>query len=304
MNLLNGLMKRLYWPGCRAYARHLGDRPADSVMRFLCGLEFRRTFGFWPDFVRPERFSEKIWSKQLHDRDPRLTMVSDKWRVRTFVARAVGCEVLVPLLWHGEDPEQLPFEQLPTRFVIKANHGCEYNIIVTDRSRLDHAAVVVKLKRWMNRNFGRDAGLGIAWSYTNIEPHIIVEEFLGGDDGPPVDYKFFCFSGRVEFFKVDVDRFGAHSARYFDKNLNPLELREVGFELSDGRVVLPGNIARMFAVAQILSKGFDFMRVDLYSVDGDIFFGELTPYPGGISNRLEPVTYDALFGDMWREASG
>ena len=304
MDFVNALSKRLYWPLCRAYARHLDDQPADALLRLLCSLEFYRVYGFWPNLVKPRRFSEKVWSRQLHDRDPRLTLVSDKWRVRDYVARTVGEKLLVPLVWHGSTPEEIPFDELPGRFVIKANHGCDYNIIVKNGAQLDRVEVVARLKSWMSENFGQDAGLGIAWGYTNITPHIIIENFLGHCDDAPEDFKLFCFSGRVEFFKIDFDRFGDHATRYFNRELESLDLVEAGLTMRQGRIDIPENIAELIQVAESLSKGFDFIRVDLYNVDGKIYFGELTAYPGGISDRFEPCHYDTVLGDRWRSAAG
>jgi hypothetical protein len=299
--IINKLLFLLYVPICKAYARHLGDKPADVFFRLLCSIPFMRSYHFWPNFVQPRTFSEKVWSRQLHTRDPKLTMISDKFQVRNYVAEKLGNTYLVPLLWDGDRPEEIPFDKLPNKFVIKTNHGCEYNIIIKDKTHLDKKKVTLQLKKWLDENFCNKTFLGIAWAYKNIKPHIIIESFLEENGKAPLDYKFFCFSGRMEFFKIDFARFEDHAATYFDRKLNKLDLIEIGFKQYQGKIELPNDFEDMIRVAESLSEGFDFIRVDLYYVNNKIYFSELTPYPGGISQKLDPVSFDYIFGEKWRD---
>ena len=154
------LFRLLLWPVCRAYARHLGDRPADARYRFLCSLQFWKVYRFRPDLVQPRLFSEKLWSRMLHGRDPLFTQICDKLRVREYVKKKAGEECLIPLLWSGEEPGDIPFDELPSQFVIKANHGCGYNIIVTDKAQLDREGARRLLKKWLHENFCLDKYLG------------------------------------------------------------------------------------------------------------------------------------------------
>jgi hypothetical protein len=298
MDPVRKIAEIFYWPICRAYSRYLGDRPADATLRFLCGLEYWRVYRFWPKFVSPQRFTEKVWSRMLHNRDPLLTLISDKLRIREYVSQKIGSDNLIPLLWSGENPEEIPFEELPMSFVIKANHGCDYNIIVIDKKQLNLPETKSQLKKWLRENFGRDKFLGISWGYKNVKPRIIVEAYIG-DKKAPLDYKFYCFAGRFEFFKIDFDRFEAHSEKFFDRDLNKLDLFEKGLRQYHGKIELPHNFNDMVRVAESLAKGFNFIRVDLYSIGGKIFFSELTPYPGGVSAKFVPDIYDYAFGKKW-----
>lgn len=300
MNPISGLSKLIYWPICRSYARHLGDRPADVLFRYLCALQFWLTYHSCPNFLQPTRFSSKVWHRMLYDRNPLLTEISDKLRVRDYVAEKVGRKYLIPLLWSGDKPEELPFDNLPLKFVIKTNHGCGYNIIVKNKTQLNRESTKKILKKWLAENFCQDTYLGIAWAYKNIKPQIIVESFIEENGQIPLDYKLFCFSGRMEYFKIDFDRFEDHAAKYFNKELKALDLVEVGFKQYLGRIDLPSNFDEMIRLAESLAKGFDFIRVDLYNINNNIYFGELTPYPGGISQKLDPDNYDYILGKKWK----
>lgn len=285
---------------CRIYARNVvGDKPADAIYRFLCSLHFWRTHRFWPNFVRPRRFTEKLWSRMLHDRDPRLTMFSDKLGVRGYVESKIGPDYLVPLLWTGENPDEIPFNQLPMKFVIKATHGCSYNFIVTDKRKIDPPKIKKQLKRWLKENYCNDFLMGIEWGYKNVMPSIIIEKFLDENGNPPVDYKFYCFSGRVEFLTVHFDRFVDHKTRSFDRNFNPHEFT-YHFAQWKGECERPVNFQSMVQLAETLAKEFEFMRIDLYSINDKIYFSEITPYPGGVSTRFLPVRQDYLLGEKWK----
>lgn len=284
----------------RIYARNIvRDKPADAIYRFLCSLHFRKTHGFWPDFIHPHRFTEKLWSRMLHDRNPQLTLLSDKLGVRSYAESKIGPNYLVPLIWSGDNPDEIPFQQLPARFVIKATHGCSYNIIVTDREKIDPRRITRQLKRWLKENYCNNFLLGIEWGYKHVKPAVIVEEFLDQNGAPPIDYKFYCFSGRVEFLTVHFDRFTEHKTRSFDRNFDPHEFT-YHFDQWEGTCERPANFRSMVELAETLAEGFDFMRIDLYSVNDRIYFSEYTPYPGGVSTRFLPVRQDYLLGEKWR----
>jgi hypothetical protein len=292
------LAKLLYWPICRAYARYLEDDPADIVMTRLSTLQFKAIHGFWPDLSLPRSFTEKLWSRMLVDRDPVLTTVSDKLRTREYVRAIAGADLLIPMLWSGTKAVDIPFRDLPNQFVIKATHGCGLNVVVTDKTLMDQPTVVRQLSKWLRVNFCEDTYLGIAWGYKHVPAAIIVESFIDDDGRVPVDYKFYCFSGRVEFLTVHYDRFENHTTRSFNRNFTPHEFR-YGFAQQSGDCVPPPHFENMVQLAEALSKGFSFIRVDLYNVRGRIFFGEMTPYPGGVSTPFLPRELDYALGDKW-----
>jgi hypothetical protein len=209
-------------PACRFYARQAmaGNSPSRFMM-LLIRFEFLMVHHYWPRLRKPRSFSEKIWSRMLFDRDPRWVLISDKLRMRTYVAEKVGSEYLVPLLWSDMDPTRIPWETLPSKFVIKASHGCGYNLIVRDKRQLEREPVRRQLNKWLHANYGETSGLGTEWCYRHIPPALVVEEFLEEDNRSALDYKFWCFSGRAECFTVHSNRHEMHVTRTFDREFKP-----------------------------------------------------------------------------------
>lgn len=268
-------------------------------MCFLSKPIFWTRHGYWPHFSTSRTFNEKVWARMLFDRNPRWTLFSDKLQARAHVARTAGSEYLVPLLWTGDKPEAIPFDDLPSKFVIKTNHGCGCNIIVTDKTHLNRQKVRRHLGRWLRVNYCQDQYLGTEWGYKHIKPTIMIETFLNSTRTVPEDYKFFCYSGRAEFCKVDFDRFGNHSELFLDRCCNRLPIQGRGILRHQGKYSPPNTFEAMLDVAESIAQDIDFLRVDLYSVGGRIYFGELTCYHGGGMIRLCPRLYDVLLGEKW-----
>ena len=299
MNLTEKLFELIYMPVCRTYARHiLGEKPADTIMRFLYVPYFWHIHRYWPHFEKPQSFSEKVWHRMLYKRDPQLTLVSDKLRVREYISEKVDSKYLIPMLWHGENPEDIRFDKLPQQFVIKLNHGCGFNIIVQDKAQLNIPKTKKQLKKWLSVNFCQDTFLGTGWAYRNIIPCIIIETFIGENGQIPLDYKFFCFDGRAEFVLMTFDRFGSLTEKHVNRNFQPLDLWN-GAPQYTGKINKPANYEEMLNLADSLAQDFDFVRVDLYSVGDHVYFGELTCYPAGGLARFKPKEYEFIFGKKW-----
>lgn len=261
-------------------------------------MQFFMQNEYWPNFMQPSTFSEKLWHRMLYDRDPRFTVLCDKLRARDYVAEKIGEDYLTPLLWSGVQGEDIPFEDLPEKFVIKANHGAGYNIIVKDKAQIDEEKAIRQMNSWLRENFGKDKYLSIAWGYKSVKPRIMIEAFIEEGGKVPADYKFWCFSGRVECITVHFDRFKRQKVRTFSRDFEPYKFE---FPLEDHTYEYrnPANVRTMVRLAETVTEGFGFMRVDFYNVDGEIFFGEFTVYPGGVSIRFQPPELDTLLGQMW-----
>ncbi len=214
------------------------------------------------------------------------------------MAEKAGSEYLIPLYWSGSDPDDIPFDILPPRFVLKTNHGCGFLIIVKDSKSLNRESAKRKLRKWLGINYCHDVFLGIGWAYKDIAPKVIVEELLDDNGKVPVDYKFWCFGGRVEFVSLHFDRFTGHATLSRNRDFEPGGLH---FDLPtyQGDFKRPGNYNEMVRLAETLSREYEFMRVDCYNVNGRILIGEMTPYPGGVAAKFEPEAMDFLLGDKW-----
>jgi hypothetical protein len=297
---LRALVETVLKPWCRAYALSvLGDRPADLTYELLCALVFYAELGYWPRFRSPRSFSEKVWHRGLYDRDPCWTLLTDKLRARDYVQSLVGSDYLIPLLWSGREPSQIPFETLPSRFVLKANHGSNYNILVPDKQRLDRAAAIDQLSYWLTMNYCESQVAGMEWGYKHVVPRVMVEAFIGERDCGATDYKLYCFSGRTEFIQIDTDRGrDDHRRSFFDREMTFLPMR-IDKPYHEELPPVPPMLAEMIRVADVLSGDFPHIRVDFFTSGDRFYFCELTPYTGGGVTPLTPTRYDFIFGEKW-----
>lgn len=246
----------------------------------------------------PVNFSEKMFTRMINvnrDGDERFTRLADKYLARDYVREKVGESYLIELLWSGTDPEKIPFDSLPPRCVIKTNHGSGGNIILD--GAVDRDEVKRKLKRWLKQNYYWGAR---EYHYYYIPRRILVETFLeDGEQNGPLDYRFWCFEGKPEVIQVDNH---AHDINpFYDTNWNKLDMsyRE-GFKECD--IKKPENFDEMLRVAAALSAEFDFVRVDLYNLKGQIYFGELTFTPRAGRIVFKPESWDLYLGEKWNFA--
>lgn len=281
-----GVVRRL-----RRLQRFLADRIPDKV---VLARRFQRAFGRPLNLKNPETFNEKLIWLMLYYRTPLVTRLADKYEVRGYVAERVGPGILNELYGVWDRVADIHFETLPDAFVLKVTWGSEMNILCRDKSQLDIDKTRRQLTLWTQRNHYWSHR---EWSYKNIPPRIIGERFLIDSHlGTPPDYKFFCFGGEPRFVQVDTGRFTAHARDLFD-----LEWRHLPFAFiypPSGRAIpRPSNLHEMVTCARALSAGFPFVRVDLYSIDGQTVFGEMTWYPEAARGWFIPDAYDRHWGE-------
>jgi len=277
------------------------ENPQDTLNEWLfdCNLiceRYQATFGEYPNLSNPTTFNEKIAYKQLYDRRPILTQIADKIKVRNFVEARIGSEYLQQIYQIAKRPEEIDWDRLPSKFVIKTNHGSGWNIIVPDKSALDRKKAQAQLRKWLNTNYYDQSR---EWCYKHIPRRVFVEKMLLDDQGKiPTDWKFFVFSGHALYIQVNINRFENNQCNIYDRNLQKVNVRYHCDNFSS-EIVFPPNIEDMFAIAERLGEGFDFIRVDLYNVNGRIYFGELTNYPLAGLARFTPEEFDRQLGDCW-----
>jgi hypothetical protein len=251
-------------------------------------------FGLPPRLLAPHTFNEKLQRFKIFDRKSHHARFADKLAVRELVRERIGPEVLTQVFWIGLDLEDARRQWLPNRFVLKANHSCGANLIVRDASLLDWKEIEALVRRWLAEDWSTRMA---EWQYRWIPRKLFIEEYLEGlDGGVPLDYKFFCFNGRVEMVQVDVDRFSNHTRVLFDRDFNPLPVR-FAYPRHEGDLGRPACYVQMREIAECLSVGEMFLRVDLYDL-GRPVFGELTLTPEAGFGQFEPPEWDERLGRL------
>lgn len=226
------------------------------------------------DFNNVKTFNEKIQWIKLYGVTPLMTKLTDKYLVREWIKEKIGEEYLVPLLGVWDTFEDIDFDILPNKFVLKCNHGSAWNEIVTNKKAWNKNLAKKKFTRWLDTNYAFRGGLQL--QYRDIEPKIIAEEYMENKDGDLYDYKFWCFDGKVEFVMFLSERSKMLRMNNYDKDWNLLPFT-YDHPNSDNEVKRPEKLEEMISIAEKLSQGFPHVRVDLYQLnDGSIKFGEMT----------------------------
>ena len=249
------------------------------------------------DLSNPVTFNEKLQWLKLYDRRPEYTMMVDKYLVRDYIANKLGEEYLIPLLGVWDDPDEIDFDSLPDRFVLKCNHNSGLGMcICKDKSALNIKKVKADLRKGLKQDYyltGRE------WPYKNVPRKIIAEKYMEDNTFHELrDYKFFCFNGVADCVMVCLGRSTGNTKFYFyDKEWKLCRYNILGKSIiGNGDVEKPDNISDMFAIAEKLSQGIPFSRIDLYNVNQKIYFGEITFFPdSGFDSNLLPET-DIYFG--------
>lgn len=249
---------------------------------------------------RPRTYSQMLDARNMRTPRPLVKRTADKYTVRPYVADRIGEQYLVPLLQVVERADEIDFDALRPPYVIKATHGADMTLLVREGVTVNRPAARALVQTWLDRDFYRERWRELV--YKDLPRRAVVEEFIGDGVTPPSDYKFFMFHGEPAMVVVDQDRFSAHTSTLLSPDWRPLKVSG-RFAFAETLPEQPPHYAEMIGVAQKLAADFDFIRVDLYNVDGRIYFGELTHYPGGGIVRLQPREFDLALGELWRNGT-
>ena len=273
---------------------YVSSLPAEKYPEELCKWYYQRT-GNYLDLANPRSFNEKIQWLKLYDATPLKTRLADKYLMRDWIREKIGGEYLVPLLGVWDSFDGIDFDQLPDQFVLKANHGSGWNIIVKDKSQLDREEAMRKFDKWLRQNFAYN---GFQLHYLNIPPRIIAEQYVENTEGIR-DYKFFCFNGKpaqvwANIFSGTPD----HLRSVFDMEWNPVPLKCNWPEGGDLLKDKPRTFEQMKHFAELLSRDFAFVRVDFFEIEGKPYVGEMTFTPANGRGRFDPPEWDYRLGDL------
>lgn len=249
------------------------------------------------NLTNPQTFTEKLfWRMITWNRGTmpaRFRQLADKYAVRTHVASTVGEEYLIKLLWQGDNPGAIPFDQLPAEYVIKSSHGSSHVILA--RGEVDRKAIVHQVTGWLAKDYywqGRE------YQYYGMTRRVMIEEYLCNEDGsPPLDYKFYCFNGVPE--QILVANHSRDIRSVFDTSWNPIEVTNTNRCVSRPWIPKPANLDEMLTCAAKLSRGFGFVRLDFYNVNRRVYFGEFTFTPLGGLIKFDPDDWDLKLGAKW-----
>ena len=242
----------------------------------------------------PQTYAEKLTWLKVHNRDPRLTNLVDKYAVRKYVAEIIGEEYLVPIIGVYDSVEEIAWDKLPEKYVLKCTHDSASVIIHDQETGFDRDKAIVSLKGHMQRNlywYSRE------YPYKKVVPRIICEEYLDAGGKPPADYKIMCFNGKPYFIVLDIDRFQDHHRDFYDIHWNKLDIT-TDHEQGEGVSKRPETLETMLKLAEKLSTGFQHVRVDFYTLQGKVFFGEMTFFPWGGPIWFKPDEWNYTLGDL------
>lgn len=246
---------------------------AETMLRLEARLRFHKRISI----SNPITLSDKICYLEFREKNDLRVQCSDKYAVRKYVEDKGLGEILVPI--YGDvytSFADIDFDELPMKFVIKARHGCQMNLICTEKTKLNMDEACQTVNKWMFDGFNR----------SNIEPHyskipkgIIVEKYLENADAIK-DYKIHCLNGHPEFILVCSERTNGLRLNLYDLDWQPIN-KIIGKHKNTKEIIKPKCIDKMIEISKKLSEDFKFVRVDLYEIDGEVYFGEMTFTPDG-----------------------
>ena len=273
-----------------------------NLLRFIpdepyLKMVYRIKSGKTLDLKAPKTFCDKLNWLKLHDVHPEYTRLVDKVAVREHLKEVLGEDIALPLLGSWEHYDDIDFDGLPERFVLKCNHDSGSVKIITDKSAMDHAELREFYESRLRQN---PYTLGREYPYRDVPPRIYAEQYMVPEGDSDInDYKFFCFDGKPEILFVATERSTDCKFDFFDMDFNHLDI--VNIHPQSGKTIpKPQNFEQMKDLAARLSQGMKFVRIDLYEINGRIWFSEYTIYHAGGFWPMSPVEWEYKLGDLIR----
>lgn len=260
--------------------------------RLFTSIEYWCYTGRRLDLQRPVDFNQKVQWLKLFCRNPLYVTCADKYEVRKYVKAKIGAQYLNECIGVYDKVEDIVFNELPSRFAIKATHGSGWNLICKDKSQFDWAAACKVMRKWMRSDFSK---VGREWQYHRIQPRIVIEAFMEEPDGTPLrDYKLFTFEGETKYVAVEFDKKdGLHYLNIYDAEGRFQTDKKIGNRNDPSYIkALPPCWFKMQSLAHALAEDFPMCRVDFYVLGGRrVIFGEMTFTPGKGCNSISPQTF-------------
>ncbi|MCA4563332.1 hypothetical protein LD006_05300 [Bacteroides xylanisolvens] len=263
-------------------------------------LQFRLRMGYYPDFNNPKTFSEKLQWLKLHNQNPLYTKLVDKYDVKYYVAKKIGSQYIIETIGVWNDVESIQWDILPNSFVLKTTHGGGSSgvIVCPNKFLFNRERAKIFLKKSLKQDIYKTFR---EWPYKNVRKRIIAERFMKQVDGSPlIDYKFFCFNGIPRFLYVRRNTFGNKSSlvNFIYPDWTAAPFWRDGDIPSSTLPEKPQRFDKMLNIASKLSEDLVFARIDLYEINGDIYFSEITFFPASGLLPFNSIEWDRKLGDM------
>lgn len=248
---------------------------------------------------KPVTFNEKIQWLKIHDRKPLYCKLVDKLTVKSIMSDWIGERYVIPVIGCWDSDEDIDFDRLPEKFVLKTTHDSGGVIICKDKHELDINEAKKRLKFFLKRNYfwhGRE------WPYKELQPRIIAEPYLIDESGYELkDYKVFCFSGVPRYIQVDYDRFTDHHRNFYDTNWEYVPFTTLYPTNPERRIEKPKQLEELLTICKIITDKMEkppLVRLDFYIIHDKIYFGEVTFHHGSGTEKFTPESYNVKLGNM------
>ena len=261
-------------------------------------FRFKNRVGYLPHLNHPRTFNEKLQWLKLNDRHAEYTQMVDKIDAKKYVASIIGEKYIIPTLGVWDSVDEIEWDKLPNQFVIKVSSDSGGIVVCKDKQTLD----IEKAKEKLTNGWGKNYYVhNKEYPYRDLTPRIIAEEYKEDESGYELrDYKIFCFNGEPKILFVASDRQKAGEDTkfdFFDLNWNHLPFTN-GHPNSKEHIAKPKNFEEMLEIAKKLSVGIPQVRIDLYTCNGQIYFGEITFFHWSGMTAFDPVEWDFKLGKM------
>lgn len=246
----------------------------------------------------PQTFNEKLQWLKLYNRKPEYTSMVDKYEAKKYVSERIGDEYIIPTLGVWDSFEDIDFDSLPNQFVLKCTHDSGGLVICRDKAALDKNAAREKINKSLKNNFYYQ---GREWPYKNVKPRIIAEEYMEDANMQELrDYKFYCFNGKVKYLYISegLENHSTAKISFVSLDWTFAPFNRSDYKPFDSLPQKPFHFYEMIKVAEELSAGINFLRVDLYEIQKKIYFSELTFTPCSGFMPFNPEEWDAKLGEL------
>lgn len=250
------------------------------------------------NLINPQSYNEKLQWIKLYDRKSIYSTMVDKYEAKKYVADIIGSQYIIPTLGIYNSLDEIKFDELPNKFVVKCTHDSGGLVIVKDKSKLDIGLIKSKIEKSLKKNYYYHSR---EWPYKNVKPRIIIEKYMEDKNNATMrDYKFFCFNGKPElmYLSEGLENHETASMSFYDMNFKITDCKRKDYKLLDYYPEKPVNFEKMKEFASILSKDIPHLRVDFYEINGKLYFGELTFFTCSGFIPFEDDKWDYKLGQL------